>query len=222
MLHCQVSNLTLTLTLTLTNSKVMKQFLPRYLGVKVIEGDRYLELESLQSHFDPATSITIAIKMGFKTFRPDAKRMDIPKKMYYIKDLLSILYPRCARGRHPDTPSDSRPQARKHCEHLLTPAEHAAREVTQARWLSMKDDETSSSTAGFCIDGVRIKHEIVPLDSLSRTTSVFDSILRRGGVTKELLALVVWPNPASCLLLANADPDCWHPATLWFPTLNRY
>merc|ERR1719487_855388 len=55
----------------------------------------------------------------------------------------------------------------------------------------MKDDETSSSTAGFCIDGVRIKHEIVPLDSLSRTTSVFDSILRRGGVTKELLALVV-------------------------------
>ena len=110
--------------------------------------------------------MTLDIKMGFKTFQPDASGMSVPKRMYYVK-------------------------ACKFCEELVTDQDHLDGAITQARYLSMKDALSSSASDGFRINAARLRSEVVPLHQLSMTISVFHRFLVRAAIQPRVLAMAV-------------------------------
>ena len=148
--------------MTLGGDKDIGPYLPNYYGVKTIAGDKYLEIEALQSRYNPATSVSFEIKIGFQSYRPDDAGMELAKKMYYVK-------------------------AMKLCEELITPYEHTQCLTTQARWLNMKDSRSSCTSVGFRVEGVRLRESVVPLDMTNKTLRVFEAYLNRAKVKKEML-----------------------------------
>jgi len=144
----------------------IRPFLPAYHGVEQVDGETCVMLEDFQNKIPAATSSAYNIQIGFHTYQPDAMGMDLSSMMHYTK-------------------------ASKYYEDRVTEEEHDKQSVSQARFLCMKDEQSSCATHGFCINGVRLRHEVVPLDHLSKTVRVLTSLLKKGEVTADMINLIV-------------------------------
>lgn len=107
----------------------MRPFAPEFHGVEVIDGKRYLKMRSLIDDFDPSTLCLCDIKMGVRCFAESELQSTKPRVDLYER-LLTL---------DPSVP---------------TAEERAARSITKARWMKIRDALSSTTTLGFRVDAV--------------------------------------------------------------------
>ena len=112
---------------------------PKYYGVRtLLDGEEFLEMEDLEHSINPKESVIFDIKIGFQTYNPASAANMIQKESYYDKAKIRYM-------------------------EMLTPAEHTARKISKARWMSLNNQNSSTSINGFRITGARIRGQLVKL-----------------------------------------------------------
>jgi len=149
-----------------TEDPSVKNIFPMLAGVKEVDGIKYIEIEDLQRGTDRLETTVLDIKMGFQTFRPDGKDVDLPKESYYKK-------------------------ASKRYRDLLSPEEHKATMISKARWMSLNNQVSSTRTHGFRIDGGRIGGDIRPLDPEQKTIAMFEDMMQQAAPSASTLQKIV-------------------------------
>jgi len=144
---------------------ILKHF-PNCAGLTEVDGEWCLQLEDIQADFKKASSTMLDVKIGFQTFQADGDGVTTPKAKYYEK-------------------------AVKWYNEKLSAAEHAAKKISKARWMSLNNQVSSTAVSGFRIDGARVGTEILPLDVNKKTDSVLSGIVIRSNASSDMLRKIV-------------------------------
>ena len=117
-----------------TTTDSMARCVPEFCGVEEIDGKRYLKMRSLTEKFDAATMCIMDAKMGVRCFAEKELGEKKPRPDLFEK-LLKLGLPALTRS-------------------VLSPAEIEAKEITKARWMTLRDATSSTKELGFRVDGV--------------------------------------------------------------------
>lgn len=107
----------------------MSSCAPEFHGLEIIDGKRYLKMKSFFDGFDTSTLCEMDVKMGVRCFAESELTCTKPRNDLYER-LLQM--------------DPSKPTA----------AEHAAKAITKARWMTIRDATSSTSSLGFRVDSV--------------------------------------------------------------------
>jgi hypothetical protein len=63
--------------------------------------------------------------------------------------------------------------------------------LSQARYCSLVDAHASSSDLGFCLDGIRLGDNILPLDPANKSLNILNAMLDRATISQEMARMIV-------------------------------